>query len=182
MDNTPPSKAILFLAFQTGQNKHKGPAFQTVLRFLPTQTPFHPKRVSISEEGNTQYTPNNVKNNSHTSLVFSQWRIIDFSCAWHKKHLFAKTHPLFWIWSKVRTFPHEASQAKKLTFGGSILSSLGYKLMSLTLKVCKGTLPRSCHLSTPTALPHPPHPKTLSFHTSAPTSFLPHPTPNHWRA
>ena len=70
MDKTPPSKAILFLAFQTGQNKHKKPAFQTVLRFLPIKDPFHPKKVSLTEEENTQDTPNKVKNNFHTSLVF----------------------------------------------------------------------------------------------------------------
>ena len=34
---TPSLKAILFLVFQTDQNKHRGPAFHTVLRFLPTQ-------------------------------------------------------------------------------------------------------------------------------------------------
>ena len=53
MDSTPPSKAILFLAFQTDQNKHKGPTFQTALCFLPTKNPFHPKRVSLIEDGNT---------------------------------------------------------------------------------------------------------------------------------
>ena len=109
MDSTPPSKAILFFVFQADQNKYKGFAFQTALRFLPTKDPFHPKRVSPTEEGNT-----------HTSLVFSRWRrrwLMDSSCAWHKQHLFAKAQPLFWTWSKVRTFPHDVSQAKKLTFG-----------------------------------------------------------------
>ena len=52
----PSSKAILFFAFQIDQNKHKGPVFQTALRFLPTKAPFHPKRVSLTEAGNTQYT------------------------------------------------------------------------------------------------------------------------------
>ena len=73
-DNTPSSKAILFLAFQTDQNKHKGLAFQTTLHILPTKVPFHPKRVSLTEKGNTHYTLNKVNNNFHTSLVFSQWR------------------------------------------------------------------------------------------------------------
>ena len=52
MDSTPSSKAILFLVFQTNQNKHKGPTFQIALRFLPTKAPFRPKRVSLTEEGN----------------------------------------------------------------------------------------------------------------------------------
>ena len=87
MDGTPPSKAILFIAFQTDQNKHKEPAFQVALHFLPTKDHFHPKRVSLTEEGNTQYTPNKVKNSFHTSLFFSQWRrrwLMDSSCTWHK--------------------------------------------------------------------------------------------------
>ena len=71
MDSTYSSKVTLFPTFQTDQNKHKRFASQTVLRFLPTKDPFHPKRVSLTEEGNTQDTPNKVKNNFHTSLVFS---------------------------------------------------------------------------------------------------------------
>ena len=53
MDNTLSSKAIIFLAFQADQNKHNGPSCQTALRFLPTNDLFHPKRVSLTEEGNT---------------------------------------------------------------------------------------------------------------------------------
>ena len=73
-DSTPSSKVMLFLAFQTDQNKHRGAAFHTVLRFLPTQAPSHPKKVSLTKAGNTQHTPNRVKNSFHTSLIFSQWR------------------------------------------------------------------------------------------------------------
>ena len=72
MDITPSSKTILFLTFQTDQNKHKGSAFQTILRILPKKDLFHPKRVSLTEERNTQDSPNKVKSNFHTSLVFSQ--------------------------------------------------------------------------------------------------------------
>ena len=71
-DNTPSSKTILFLAFQTNQNKHRGSAFHTVMYFLYTQAPSQPNRVSLTEEGNTQHKPNRVKNSFHTSLVFSQ--------------------------------------------------------------------------------------------------------------
>ena len=74
MDSTPSSKTILFLAFQTDQNKHNGPTFQTVLHFLPTKDPFQPKRVSLTKEGITQDTANKVKNSFHTSILFSQWR------------------------------------------------------------------------------------------------------------
>ena len=42
-DSTPSSKAIMFLTFQNDQNKHKGPAFQTALCFLPTKSPFPPQ-------------------------------------------------------------------------------------------------------------------------------------------
>ena len=120
MDDILSLKAVLFLAFQTDQNKHNGPSCQTALRFLATKDPLHPKRVSFTEEGNTQDTPNNERSNTHTSLVFLQWRrrwSIDSSYVWQKKHLFVKAQPLFWIWSKVRTFPHEASQAKNLILG-----------------------------------------------------------------
>ena len=145
MDSTPTSKAMLFLTFQTDQNKHRGAIFHTVLRCLPTQAPSQPTRVSLTEEVNTQHTPSKVKNIFHTSLVFSQWRrrwSIDSSLSWHKKHLFVKVQSFFWTWSKVRTFPQDASQAKKLIFG----CTLGFQTI-LTgkhteesgLKLCKGT-------------------------------------------
>ena len=69
-DSTPSSKATLFLAFQTDQNKHRRRTFHTILPFLPTQAPSQPKKVSITEEGKTQHTPNRIKNSFHTSLVF----------------------------------------------------------------------------------------------------------------
>ena len=37
--------------------------------------------------------------------------------SWHKKHLFAKARPPFWIKSKVKALAHVASQAKKLILG-----------------------------------------------------------------
>ena len=40
------------------------------------------------------------------------WLIVSSSTQ-HKKHLLPKFHPLLLSWSRVRTFPHEASQAKK---------------------------------------------------------------------
>ena len=118
MDNTLSSKAILFLTFQMTQNKRNGPSCHTFFLFVPTKEPLHPKRVSFTEEGNTQVTPNKERSNIHT--VFSQWRrrwSIDSSKVWHRKHLLAKAQPLFCKRSKVRTLPHEASQAKKLNLG-----------------------------------------------------------------
>ena len=49
------------------------PSLQTVLRFFPTKNPFQPKRVSLTEEGNTQDTPTKVKIISHNALMSSQW-------------------------------------------------------------------------------------------------------------
>ena len=57
MDNTLSSKAILFFAFQMAQNKHNGLTCHTTFLFLPTKEPFHPKKVSFIENGNTQDTP-----------------------------------------------------------------------------------------------------------------------------
>ncbi|RVW46226.1 Zinc finger protein CONSTANS-like 9 [Vitis vinifera] len=40
--------------------------------------------------------------------------------------------------------------------------------MNPTLRLCKGTLPKSYHLWTPTTSPYPPHPTSLFPHTIAP--------------
>ena len=53
IENSSLSKAILFLAFQIVQNKHKGSALQTFLFFLPTNEPCQPKSVSLTNEGST---------------------------------------------------------------------------------------------------------------------------------
>lgn len=53
MDSTSSSKAILFFVFQIVQKMHKGLALQIVLCFLPIKDSFHPKRISLTEEGNT---------------------------------------------------------------------------------------------------------------------------------
>ena len=67
------SKAILFLVFQTIQNKHNGPPLHTFLRFLSTNEPCHRNRVSLTDDGNIQDTPKTAKSNSHKTLVFTQW-------------------------------------------------------------------------------------------------------------
>ena len=81
-----------------------------LLVFLPTKEPCQLRRISLTEEGNTQDTPNKT-------LVFEQWRrrwpmVSSFSR--HMKHLFANARPLFWTISKVKPLPHVASHAKKL--------------------------------------------------------------------
>ena len=42
MDNTPSSKAIVFLAFQMTQNKHNGPKSHVTFLFLPIREPLQP--------------------------------------------------------------------------------------------------------------------------------------------
>ena len=42
-------------------------------------------------------------------------RSMDSFFKWQRKHLFTKDHPLLFKWSKVKTFAHVASQAKKST-------------------------------------------------------------------
>ena len=71
-ENISLSNAILFLAFQTVQNKHKGLAFQTFLCFLSTKESCHPSKGSLTNEDSIQDTPKSVKSSSH--LVYSQWR------------------------------------------------------------------------------------------------------------
>ena len=112
MDSTLSSKSILFIAFQTDQNKRNRHTCHIALRFLPTKDPLHPKRVSFTKEGNTQDTPNNEKNNIHTSLVFSQWRrrwSIDSLNVWQKKHLLAKAQPSSEFGPRLGTFPTKPS-------------------------------------------------------------------------
>ena len=105
-----------FLSFHTTQKRYKGASFQAFLRLLPTKDPNQPRRVSLTEQGRTQVTPKRANNNSHKTLVFVQWIkmwLIDFSSTRQKKHLLARVQPLLLSWSKVKTFPHKASQAKK---------------------------------------------------------------------
>ena len=120
IDNDSSLKANLFLAFQTVQKMWRGVALHAFLRFLPRKKPFQLRRVSLTEEGKTQDTPNKAKRRSHNALVLEQWRRRWFmfsSFSRHINHLFAKAHPLFWSISKVKALPHAASHAKKLILG-----------------------------------------------------------------
>ena len=115
-------KIILFLSFQIIQNKQRGVVSQAFLHFLSTKEASQPKRVSLTVSGRTQLTPNKVNTRSHKTLALEQWTRMWFivsSSAQHRKHMLAKFHPLLLSWSTVRTFPHEASQAKKPTLVGT---------------------------------------------------------------
>ena len=74
IDNISSLNANLFLVFQTIQKMWRGAALHAFLCFLPTKEPCQLRRVSVTEEGNTQDTPNKVKSKSHKTLVFEQCR------------------------------------------------------------------------------------------------------------
>ena len=79
IDRTSFSKTILFLSFQTIQNKQRGAARQTLLRFLSFKGASQPKSVSLTENGRTQLTPNKENNRSHKTFALEQWAAI-FYC------------------------------------------------------------------------------------------------------
>ena len=66
------SNATLFLSFQTVQKRHKGATLQTFTRFLPTNCPYHLRRISFTDEGRTQSTPKRLNNKSHKTLALVQ--------------------------------------------------------------------------------------------------------------
>ena len=117
------SNANIFLSFQTVQNIHKGIIYQAFLWVFPTKAPCHPRRVFFTEQERIQVTPKREKRRFHIIRVFAQWgrRWSTVSTSErHKKHLFANECPPPWSWSKVKTFPQEASQVKKATLGGAL--------------------------------------------------------------
>ena len=119
INNESSLKANLFLTFQTVQKMWRGAALHA-LCFLPRKKPFQLRRVSLTEEGKTQDTPNKVKSRYHNTLLLEQWKRRWFmfsSFSRHIKHLFANACPLFWTISKVKALPHVASHAKKLILG-----------------------------------------------------------------
>ena len=115
-ENSSLSNVILFLSFHIAHKRHKGASFQVFLLFLPTKDPHQPRKVSLTEQGRTQVTPKRANNNSHKTLILMQWIkvwLVNFSSARQKKHLLARDWPFLLSWSKVKTFPQEASQSKK---------------------------------------------------------------------
>ena len=71
-ENTSSLKTSLFLVFQIVQKMQREATLHTLLRFLPTKEPCQLRRVSLTEEGSSQDTPNKVKSNSYRTLVFEQ--------------------------------------------------------------------------------------------------------------
>ena len=131
------------LSFQIVQNKHKRAAHHTFFRFLPTKESCYPKSISLTDEGSTQCTLKRGKK-CYNTIVLTQWiRMwpINSSFNWQRKHLVAKDHPFLYKWSKIKTFVQVASQAKKLTFGGTKSSKSHLqetKLYYLALKPSEG--------------------------------------------
>ena len=119
------SKALLFLSFQIVQKKHEGVTRHAFFLFLPTKTPCHPSKASLTKEDSTHDSPKRENKRCHNNLVLSQWRRMwstDSSSLRHRKHLFTKDHPLLWMWSKVKTFLQVASHIKKTTLDKPTIS------------------------------------------------------------
>ena len=113
----------MFLSFHNVQNKQRGDAIHTLLRFLPTLAPCQARRDRRTVRGKTQLESTTNKRRSHSILALEQWisrwSIVSSSCS-HKKHMFASGIPLLFSWSSVSTLPQDASQAKKPSLGGTI--------------------------------------------------------------
>ena len=112
IDNSSLSNTIKFLSFHIVQNIHKGPACQAFLWDLPTNDPCYPRSVSFIEQERIQDTPKREKRRSQRTWDLAQWSrrwSTVFASERQKKHLFAKKNPLRWSWSKVNTFPQDAS-------------------------------------------------------------------------
>ena len=117
----PPLKANLFLSFQTIQKIHNGMDFQIFFLFLPTKGPLQLNNTSFTVSRNTHWMPNKARTISQRTLTTIHCKRIWFTVSSsqpHKKQRFGSCHPLFWSLSRVRTFPHVASQAKKATWLG----------------------------------------------------------------
>ena len=119
----PPLKANLFLSFQTVQKIHNGMDFQIFFLFFPTNGPLQEVKASFTVSGRTHLTSTNPKIISHRALVTIQYKRIWFtfsSSQPHKKQQLGSSTPLIWSLSRVSTFPHVASQAKKATLVGTL--------------------------------------------------------------
>ena len=103
-NNSSLSKNLLFLSFQSVQKMQVGAALQALLRHFSIKVPFHPRRVSLTMSEITHRTPKMENASCYSNLALSQWRRIwsmVSNSTWHKAHMLAKVHPLFWSWSKV---------------------------------------------------------------------------------
>ena len=126
ISNTPPLKANLFLSFHTVQKIHNGMEFQIFFLFFPTKEPLQLNNASLTNSGNTHWTPTRARTISHRALTTIQCKrmwFTFFSSRPHKKQRLGSCHPRFLSLSKVRIFPHAASQAKKATLVGTLFQS-----------------------------------------------------------
>ena len=127
MSKEPPLKANLFLSFQTVQKIHNGMVFHIFFLFLPTKGPRQQNNVSLTFSGNTHWTPNKAKTISQRVLTVVQCKRMWFtfsSSQPHKKQQLGSCHPRLWSLSKVRIFPHVASQAKKAALVGTLSTQM----------------------------------------------------------
>ena len=72
IDKTSLPKTIMFLSFQTVQNKQRGAARQVFPPFWSTKEADHPERVSLTVNERTQLTPNKENTRSHKTLALGQ--------------------------------------------------------------------------------------------------------------
>ena len=63
------SNTLLFLSFQTVQNKHKRAARETFFLFLPKKDPCQLESNSLTEEGSTRDTPNRANKRCQDTMV-----------------------------------------------------------------------------------------------------------------
>ena len=140
------SNTLWFLSFQIVQNIHKGVALRAFLHLLPTGKLSHPRRVSWTEPEIIHWILNKENISCHKTLALTQWRrkrsmVSDSSL--QSARLLTSDQPLLWSWSKVNTFPQQASQAKNLTLEGTQgfqMISTG-KCLHFVLLGMKNTLP-----------------------------------------
>ena len=138
--NSPPLKANLFLSLQTVQKIHNGMDFQIFFLFFPTNEPLQEIKVSFTVSGRTHLTSINPKIIFHRALVTIQCKRIWFtfsSSQPHKKQQLGSCTPLNWSLSRVSTFPHVASQAKKQTLVGTLSTHILLAGNTVALGLCK---------------------------------------------
>ena len=85
----PHLKANLFLSFQTVQKMHNGMEFQVFFLFFPIKEPLQLSNTSITDSGNTHWTPKMTRAISQRVLTSVQCNRIWFafsSSQPHKKH------------------------------------------------------------------------------------------------
>ena len=103
------------------QKMLRGATIQTFLRFFPMKEPPQERMVSLTDNGNTHFTPTIAKRSSQITLVCEKWTnklsTVPSSFS-QRKHPFAKALPFFKL-SRVKTLPQEAFQAKKTHFRGN---------------------------------------------------------------